>query len=177
MTLRHIPLTTIDGDTVSLADYADDVVLVVNVASRCGLAPQYEALERLHRTYRDRGFAVLGFPSNQFLQELGSEEAIKEYCTSRWDVTFPLFARVKVNGRSRHPLYAELTQVPDGDGKAGKVQWNYEKFLILPNDEIHRYRPRTPPDAPEIVATIESALPRGADPAPDDGGDEGSPQT
>ncbi len=158
MDIRDIALTTIDGGAATLADWADDVVLVVNVASRCGLSPQYETLERLHETYRHRGFSVLGFPSNQFLQELGSEEAIMEYCSTTWGVTFPMFARVKVNGRSQHPLYAELTKVADASGKAGKVQWNFEKFLVLPSDEVRRFRPTTPPDAPEIVEAIEAAL-------------------
>jgi glutathione peroxidase len=158
MGIRDIPLTTIDGDTASLADYADEVVLVVNVASRCGLTPQYEQLEDLQRTYGERGFSVLGFPSNQFLQELGSEEEIKEYCSTTWGVTFPMFARVKVNGKGRHPLYRELTKIPDDDGRAGRVQWNFEKFLITPDDRVHRFRPRTAPDAPQILSAIEAAL-------------------
>ena len=158
MELRDIPLTTIDGDTTSLAAWADDVVLVVNVASRCGLSPQYEKLEQLQRTYGDDGFTVLGFPSNQFLQELGSEDSIKEYCSTTWGVTFPMFERVKVNGRSQHPLYAELTNTPDANGKAGRVKWNFEKFLVLPSDEVLRFRPNVEPDAPEIVDAIEAVL-------------------
>jgi glutathione peroxidase len=158
MSFREIPLTTIDGETTSLAEYQDQVALVVNVASRCGLTPQYEALENLQKSYGDRGFTVLGFPSNQFFQELGSEEEIKEYCSMTWGVTFPMFERVKVNGRSQHPLFEELTKVPDPEGKAGKVQWNFEKFLVLPSDEILRFRPQTEPDSPEVVSAIESAL-------------------
>jgi len=158
MGIRDIPLTTIDGDETTLAEYADDVVLIVNVASRCGLSPQYEQLEQLQRTYGDQGFSVLGFPSNQFLQELDSEDAIKEYCSMTWGVTFPMFERLKVNGKNRHPLYQELTKVPDGAGKAGRVQWNFEKFLVTPDDVVHRFRPTTVPDDPEIVATIEAAL-------------------
>jgi glutathione peroxidase len=159
MELVDIPLTTIDGRTTSLAEFEGDVMLVVNVASRCGLSPQYEKLEGLQRTYGHRGFTVLGFPSNQFLQELGSEAAIAEYCSSTWGVTFPMFERVRVNGRSRHPLYAELTKVPDVDGKAGKVRWNFEKFLITPAGAISRFRPTTEPDAPEILSLIEAQLP------------------
>lgn len=159
MDLFEIPLTTIDGRTTSLAEFDGQVKLVVNVASRCGLSPQYEKLERLQRTYGTRGFTVLGFPSNQFLQELGSEEAIAEYCSSTWGVTFPMFERVRVNGRSRHPLYAELTKVPDAAGKAGKIRWNFEKFLITPTGEISRFRPTTEPDAPEIIQVIEAHLP------------------
>lgn len=158
MGIRDIPLTTIDGDETTLAEYADDVVLIVNVASRCGLSPQYEQLEHLQKTYGRRGFSVLGFPSNQFLQELGSEDAIKEYCSLTWGVTFPMFERIKVNGKDRHPLYQELTKVPDRTGKAGRVQWNFEKFLVTPDDVIHRFRPTTVPDDPEVVATIEAAL-------------------
>jgi glutathione peroxidase len=158
MGIRDIPLTTIDGEETSLAEYADDVVLIVNVASRCGLSPQYEQLEQLQRTYGDQGFSVLGFPSNQFLQELGSEDAIKEYCSLTWGVTFPMFERIKVNGKDRHPLYQELTKVPDSAGKAGRVQWNFEKFLVTPDDVVHRFRPTTVPDDPEIVATIQAAL-------------------
>jgi glutathione peroxidase len=159
MTLNEIPLTTIDGAGTSLAEYDGKVKLIVNVASRCGLAPQYEKLEQLQRTYGDRGFTVLGFPSNQFLQELGTEEAIKEYCSTTWGVTFPMFEKVRVNGKSQHPLYAELTKTPDADGKAGKVKWNFEKFVITPDGEVHRFRPTVEPDASEIVDLIESSLP------------------
>ena len=159
-TISEIPLTTIDGSTTSLAEYDDKVVLIVNVASRCGLAPQYEKLEELQKTYGDRGFTVLGFPSNQFLQELGSTEAIKEYCSLTWGVTFPMFDKVKVNGKNAHPLYQELVKTPDAAGKAGKVKWNFEKFVITPDGEVHRFRPTTEPDAPEIVDLIEGSLPR-----------------
>lgn len=158
MSIRDIPLTTIDGDTTTLAEYSDQVVLIVNVASRCGLAPQYEKLEELQKTYGEEGFSVLGFPSNQFLQELGSEEAIKEYCSMTWGVTFPMFERVKVNGKSQHPLYSELTKTPDAEGKAGKVQWNFEKFLVTPDDQIVRFRPTTSPLDPVITSAIEQAL-------------------
>lgn len=157
--ISDIPLTTIDGTTTSLSDYADKVVLIVNVASRCGLAPQYEKLEALQKTYGERGFTVLGFPSNQFLQELGTEDKIKEYCSMTWGVTFPMFGKVKLNGRSAHPLYQELTKTPDTAGKAGRVAWNFEKFVITPAGDIHRFRPTVEPDAPEIVSLIEGSLP------------------
>ena len=159
MRLDEIPITTIDGEVQTLATYGGKVRLIVNVASRCGLAPQYEQLEKLQRTYGDRGFTVLGFPSNQFLQELGSADAIKEYCSTTWGVTFPMFETIKVNGRSRHPLYAELTQVPDEQGKAGRITWNFEKFLVTPAGEVHRFRPKVVPDAPEILDVITAALP------------------
>ena len=158
-TISEIPLTTIDGSTTSLAEYDDKVILIVNVASRCGLAPQYEKLEELQKTYGERGFTVLGFPSNQFLQELGSTDAIKEYCSLTWGVTFPMFDKVKVNGRNAHPLYQELTKTADAAGKAGKVKWNFEKFVLTPDGEVHRFRPNTEPDAPEIVSLIEKSLP------------------
>ena len=159
MSLNDIPLRTIDGEPTSLAPYADKVKLIVNVASRCGLSPQYKKLEELQKTYGDRGFTVLGFPSNQFLQELGSSEAIKEFCSTTYGVTFPLFEKVKVNGRSQHPLYAELTKTPDAAGKAGKIKWNFEKFIVTPAGEVARFRPTVEPDAPQIVDLIESCLP------------------
>jgi glutathione peroxidase len=156
--LNEIPVTTIDGDTTTLAPYAGAVKLIVNVASRCGLTPQYEKLEQLQKEYGERGFTVLGFPSNQFLQELEDSETIKDYCSTTWGVTFPMFEKVKVNGRSQHPLYAELTKVEDSQGKAGKVKWNFEKFVVTPDGAIHRFRPTTQPDDPAIVALIEAHL-------------------
>jgi glutathione peroxidase len=159
MTLNEIPLVTIDGATTTLAEYENKVLLIVNVASRCGLAPQYEKLEQLQKTYGERGFTVLGFPSNQFLQELGKNDAIKEYCSTTWGVTFPMFDRIKVNGRNEHPLYTELKKTPDADGKAGKVTWNFEKFVVTPAGDVHRFRPKTEPDAPEIVELITASLP------------------
>jgi glutathione peroxidase len=159
MTLNEIPLVTIDGESTTLARYADKVKLIVNVASRCGLTPQYKKLEELQRTYGQRGFTVLGFPSNQFLQELSSSEDIKEFCSTSYGVTFPMFDKIRVNGRSQHPLYAELTRTADADGKAGKVKWNFEKFVVTPAGEVHRFRPTVEPDAPEILDLIEATLP------------------
>lgn len=158
--LAAAPLTLLDGRQTTFAEFAGRVVLVVNVASRCGLAPQYEALEQLQKTYGDRGFTVLGMPSNQFLQELGSSEKIADYCSTTWGVTFPMTEKVKVNGKNRHPLYAELVQTPDEHGAAGPITWNFEKFVVLPSGEVHRFRPTVKPDAPEIVALIEANLPR-----------------
>jgi len=157
--LNEIPLTTIDGASTTLAEYDGKVLLIVNVASRCGLAPQYEKLEALQKTYGDRGFTVLGFPSNQFLQELNSTDAIKEYCSTTWGVTFPMFEKIHVNGRNQHPLYKRLTKTPDADGKTGRITWNFEKFVITPAGEVHRFSPRTEPDVPEIIDLIESSLP------------------
>jgi glutathione peroxidase len=162
MTVMDIPFQTIDGEQTSLSAYAGKVILVVNVASRCGLAPQYEKLEKLQETYGDSGFTVVGFPSNQFLQELSSTDAIKEYCSTTWGVTFPMMEKVRLNGRNAHPLYQELTKSPDAEGKAGRVKWNFEKFVITPDGVVHRFRPQTEPDDPAIVGLIEESLPAAA---------------
>jgi glutathione peroxidase len=160
VSLYDIPLTTIDGKPASLADHKGDVMLVVNVASKCGFTPQYAALEQLYETYSDRGFAVLGFPCNQFLfQEKGSEEEIAQFCSATYGVSFPMFAKLKVKGREQHPLYAVLTKAEDAKGKSGNVKWNFEKFLINRDGEIvGRYRSKMTPDDPAIVGAIETAL-------------------
>ena len=161
MELKDIALTTIDGEETNLDEFTGDAVLIVNVASKCGFTPQYAALEDLYKKYADRGFTVLGFPSNQFLfQEPGSAEDIKEFCTTNFGVTFPMFEKINVNGRNSHPLFTELTKAEDAAGKAGKVKWNFEKFLIAPNGTIQRFRSAVTPDAPEIVDAIEKVLPR-----------------
>lgn len=159
MDLMDIPFDTIDGQHTSLNAYHGKVILIVNVASRCGLAPQYEKLEALQKKYGDRGFTVIGFPSNQFLQELSSTDAIKEYCSTTWGVTFPMSEKVRVNGRSAHPLYTELKKAKDSAGKSGRVLWNFEKFVITPDGTVHRFRPTTQPDDPAIISLIESSLP------------------
>lgn len=161
MSLVDIPLTTLDGRATSLADYADRAVLVVNVASKCGLTPQYGALEKLAQDYGDRGLTVLGVPCNQFMgQEPGTAEEIATFCSTTYGVTFPLLAKSDVNGAERHPLYAELTQTADAEGAAGDVQWNFEKFLLAPGASVvNRFRPTTVPDAPEVIAAIEAVLP------------------
>lgn len=161
MDLNAIPVTTIDGTQTTLEPHAEKVKLIVNVASRCGLAPQYEKLEALQKQYGSDGFTVLGFPSNQFLQELGDNDRIAEYCSTTWGVTFPMFDRVRVNGRHTHPLYQELKKAEDADGKAGRVTWNFEKFVVLPSGEVHRFRPNVEPDDPRIVGLIEQHLPKG----------------
>ncbi|MGW4163109.1 glutathione peroxidase [Streptomyces sp. NPDC004788] len=159
MSLYEIPLTTLAGNPLSLADFRDRAVLVVNVASQCGLTPQYAGLERLQKEYADRGFTVLGVPCNQFAgQEPGSAEEIGTFCSATYGVTFPLLAKTEVNGAGRHPLYAELTKVADAEGEAGDVQWNFEKFLIGRDGAVTRFRPRTEPEAPELVAAIEAQL-------------------
>jgi glutathione peroxidase len=160
VSIRDIPLTTIDGTPTTLAELGDTAVMVVNVASRCGLTPQYEKLEQLQKQYEDRGFTVLGFPCNQFMgQEPGTAEEIKEFCSTTYGVTFPLMEKTHVNGRHKHPLYAELTRVPDAGGRAGKVEWNFEKFLIAADGTVSRFRPSTQPDDPAVIEAIEKALP------------------
>ncbi|MCU1575115.1 MAG: glutathione peroxidase [Micrococcaceae bacterium] len=161
MSIIDISIATMEGTTTSLRGYAGEILLIVNVASRCGLAPQCAKLEALQRLYGDRGFTVLAFPSNQFLQELSTNKAIRDFCTSTYGVTFPVFDRIRVNGRHEHPLYKELKKVKDPEGKAGRVRWNFEKFLILPSGDVRRFRPQTEPDDPVIVALIEANLPGG----------------
>ncbi|MDQ0259237.1 glutathione peroxidase [Sinomonas atrocyanea] len=158
MGLDGIEVTLLDGRTTTFGEWAGKVRLVVNVASRCGLAPQYEQLEELQRRYGARGFTVLGVPSNQFLQEYRDADRIAAYCSATWGVTFPMLATAWVNGRGQHPLYRELTKAPDAAGRAGRVRWNFEKFLVLPDGTVHRFRPQTRPDDPAVVALIEGAL-------------------
>ncbi|EHI11992.1 glutathione peroxidase [Mycolicibacterium thermoresistibile] len=160
--LTAIPLTTLDGQATTLADLAEGAALIVNVASKCGLTPQYRALEELAQRYGPRGLTVVGVPCNQFMnQEPGTPEEIRTFCSTTYGVTFPLLAKTDVNGPDRHPLYAELTKTADADGQAGDVQWNFEKFLIAPDGAVvNRFRPRTEPDAPEVIAAIEAVLPR-----------------
>lgn len=156
----EVELTMLDGTKRSTSEFKGQLVMVVNVASRCGLSPQYEALEALQKKYGSRGFTVLGVPSSSFKQELKSENAISEYCSTTWGVTFPMTAKAEVNGFKRHPLYKQLVKAKDSKGLAGPVMWNFEKFLVLPSGEIKRFRPTTKPDDDEIVAVIEANLPR-----------------
>ena len=158
---REIPFHTADGATATLGDYGDKVLLVVNVASKCGLTPQYEQLEKLQKAYADRGFTVVGFPCNQFMgQEPGSIEEILDYCATTWGVTFPVHDKLKVNGKNAAPLYKALKETRDVDGKKGRVSWNFEKFVVTPAGDVHRFRPATKPDDPAIVEVIEAHLPR-----------------
>jgi glutathione peroxidase len=159
--VREIPFQTADGGTATLADYGDDVLLIVNVASKCGLTPQYEQLEQLQRAYADRGFTVLGFPCNQFMgQEPGSMDEILEYCSMTWGVSFPVFDKVKVNGGKAAPLYKALKKADDAEGNTGPILWNFEKFVLTPEGAVHRFRPNVKPDDPAIVEVIERSLPR-----------------
>ncbi len=160
MSVHDIALQTLSGDPATLGEFAGSAILVVNVASKCGLTPQYEGLQRLHDRFAEQGFTVAGFPCNQFgAQEPGSPEEITEFCSVNYGVTFPLFAKIDVNGPERHPLYAELTEVADADGEAGDIQWNFEKFLIGRDGKVlGRFRPLTEPEAPELVSAIEASL-------------------
>jgi len=158
MSLNEIELTMLNGKETTFASLAKKVTLVVNVASRCGLTPQYEALEAMQKKYEAKGFTVIGVPSNQFFQELKSSDDISSYCSTTWGVTFPMTEKAKLNGKSAHPLYKELTKTEDADGNAGNVKWNFEKFVVLANGEVHRFRPTTKPDAPEIISLIEANL-------------------
>ncbi|MGY1720458.1 glutathione peroxidase [Blastococcus sp. SYSU DS0552] len=160
--LLDTPVTTLQGAATTLRELtAGGPALVVNVASRCGLTPQYTALEALHEEYRDRGFTVVGVPCNQFMgQEPGTAEEIEQFCSATYGVTFPLTEKAEVNGPGAHPLFRQLTAVPDVDGQNGDVAWNFEKWVLSGQGEVvARFRPRTEPDAPEVRAAIESVLP------------------
>jgi glutathione peroxidase len=156
--IYDIAVKDIDGKASTLNAYKGKVLLVVNVASRCGFTPQYTALEAVYEKYGDKGYAVLGFPCNQFgQQEPGTSEEIKQFCTSKYSVKFPMFDKIEVNGPNRHPLYAALA------GKEspfpGDIKWNFTKFLIGRDGKIiKRFESATKPDAPEVIAAIEAAL-------------------
>jgi glutathione peroxidase len=160
MAIYDHQLKALDGTALDLHDYEDKALLIVNVASKCGLTPQYTGLEKIHEQYADQGFSVLGIPCNQFMgQEPGTPEEIASFCSTTYGVTFPLAEKVEVNGDGQHPLYAELTAVPDADGKDGDVTWNFEKFLVAPGGAVTRFRPQVEPEDPAIISAIEAALP------------------
>ncbi|HIW91542.1 MAG TPA: glutathione peroxidase [Candidatus Corynebacterium avicola] len=157
--IKNIPVRALDGSEYSLADH-EGPLLIVNVASKCGLTPQYTALEQLAKDYGPKGLTVIGVPCNQFMgQEPGSAEEIAEFCSATYGVTFPLLEKTEVNGENKHPLYEALTQTPDASGTAGDIEWNFEKFLVGADGEVlARFRPGTVPDAPEVTSAIEGAL-------------------
>ena len=159
--LYDIPVHTLAGQPSSLAAHKGKALLVVNVASKCGLTPQYTGLQALQDAYGDKGFSVLGFPCNQFLeQEPGTAEEIAEFCSVNYGVTFPLFEKIEVNGPGRHPIYAELTKAEDAEGKAGDITWNFEKFLVSADgDVVGRFRPQVEPEDQGLVKAIEASLP------------------
>ena len=158
--IYDIPINTLRGEPSSLAEHKGKTLLLVNVASRCGLTPQYAGLQRLQDTYGEKGFSVLGFPCNQFLeQEPGSADEIAQFCSVNYGVSFPLYEKIEVNGEGRHPLYEALTAAPDAEGQAGDIQWNFEKFLVDGEGTvIGRFRPGVEPEDPALVGAIESAL-------------------
>jgi glutathione peroxidase len=159
--LFDIPVNTLGGQPSSLGDLAGKTLLVVNVASKCGLTPQYTGLEHLQEQYAERGFSVVGFPCNQFgAQEPGTAEEIQQFCSTTYGVSFPMFEKIEVNGPGRHPIYQELTGLPDATGEAGDIQWNFEKFLVSPDGKaLARFRPRTEPGDPTLIEAIEANLP------------------
>ncbi|MFJ9816615.1 glutathione peroxidase [Streptomyces sp. NPDC101151] len=155
-----IEIGALRGGSANLPQYAGKSVLIVNVASKCGLTPQYTGLERLQERYAEQGFTVLGVPCNQFLgQEPGSAEEIAEFCSATYGVTFPLTEKVEVNGEGRHALYERLTGFADSEGHSGDIRWNFEKFLIGRDGQVvARFSPQTEPDSAEVVAAIEGQL-------------------
>ena len=161
MAITDITIASLAGKPLDLKQFAGKATLIVNVASRCGLTPQYAGLEELQERYQARGFTVLGVPCNQFAgQEPGTPDEIATFCSTTYGVTFPLTEKVDVNGPDRHPLYQDLTRTEDAEGEAGDVKWNFEKFLVSPQGEVvARFRPTVTPDAPELVAAIEAVLP------------------
>jgi glutathione peroxidase len=158
--IHDIELPLLNGRPASLSTYAGKVILAVNVASRCGLTPQYKRLQALHDKYSPKGFTVLGFPCNQFFrQEPGNADQIQEFCTVKYGVTFPLFSKLDVKGAGQHALYAILSAFPDDSGKAGNVSWNFEKFLVGTDGQVvRRFRPKVVPEDPIISKAIESLL-------------------
>jgi len=159
MTIYDTPVATLNGEASSLADFQGKTILIVNVASKCGLTPQYEGLEKLHETYAPRGFSVVGFPCNQFAgQEPGTAEEIQTFCSTTYGVTFPLFEKIDVNGENKSPIYEELEKVADAEGYSGDVRWNFEKFLVAADGSVTRFAPQVTPEDPALVSAIESAL-------------------
>ncbi len=158
--VHEFEVKTIDGQTKRLADYAGKPVLVVNVASKCGLTPQYKGLEELHETYGPKGFAVLGFPANEFgAQEPGSESEIKDFCTTNYGVKFDMFSKVVVKGEGIHPLFEHLISETDNPKFAGEIKWNFNKFLIGKDGKVlARFEPKVEPASPEVKTAIEAAL-------------------
>ena len=160
MSILTEPIHTLHGDETSLAAFAGKAILAVNVASKCGLTPQYTGLEALQKQYSDQGFTVVGFPCNQFGgQEPGSADEIETFCSTAYGVTFPMMEKIDVNGDERHPIYAVLTEVADSEGHSGDIRWNFEKFLIAPDGSVTRFSPMVTPEDSALVGAIEASLP------------------
>jgi Glutathione peroxidase len=179
VSIFDVAIGALEGGPANLAQYRGKAMLVVNVASKCGLTPQYASLQRLYERYADRGFVVLAVPCNQFgAQEPGSPSEIRDFCTVNFGITFPITEKVDVNGPDRHDLFARLTQTPDADGVAGDVRWNFEKFLVRPDGTVAaRFRPLTDPLAPELIEAVESTLPVGASASPSESAGEAEAAT
>jgi glutathione peroxidase len=159
MKLYDIPVHTLSGEDGSLAPFEGKTILVVNVASKCGLTPQYAGLEELQKKYEDRGFSVVGFPCNQFMgQEPGTADEIQTFCSTTYGVTFPLFEKIDVNGDARSPVYELLTETTDAEGYTGDIRWNFEKFLVGPDGSVQRFAPQVEPQDPALVGAIEELL-------------------
>ena len=156
------PIKTLKGQETKLASFKGKALLLVNVASKCGNTPQYAALEALQKKYEPKGFTVIGFPCNQFRgQEPGTPEEIQQFCSTTYGVTFPLTEKIEVNGPGRHPIYQTLTQLKDGAGQAGDINWNFEKFVVSADGaQVTRFSPKTKPDDPAVIAAVEAALPK-----------------
>ena len=159
-TIYDLRLVDLRGKPLELDQFRDKALLIVNVASKCGMTPQYEALEQLQKQYADRGFSVLGVPCNQFgEQEPGTPDEIAEFCSATYGVTFPMTEKIEVNGAGRHPLYDRLVETPDAEGYTGDIRWNFEKFLLDgEGNVVARFNPRTEPDDPQVVDAIKSLL-------------------
>jgi glutathione peroxidase len=159
MTLYDIPVHTLSDEPSSLAAFEGKTVLIVNVASKCGLTPQYEGLEALQQRYEGRNFSVIGFPCNQFKgQEPGTAEEIQTFCSTTYGVSFPLYEKIDVNGEHQHPIYAELTKTTDAEGHTGDIRWNFEKFLVGPDGSVQRFAPQVEPEDPAITGAIEELI-------------------
>ena len=162
MTIYDHEVTALDGSPADLHDHEGEALLIVNVASKCGLTPQYETLEALQKKYAPQGFTVVGFPCNQFGgQEPGTAEEIQQFCSSTYGVTFPMMEKVEVNGPGRHPIYQALTPLKDSSGHTGDIRWNFEKFVVSADGtQVTRFSPKTKPDDPAVIAAVEAALPK-----------------
>jgi glutathione peroxidase len=158
----NAPIKTLQGKDAKLADFKGKALLLVNVASKCGLTPQYSTLEALQKKYEPQGFTVVGFPCNQFGgQEPGSAQEIQEFCSTTYGVTFPMMEKIEVNGPGRHPIYQALTPLADPSGVSGDIRWNFEKFVVSADGtQITRFSPKTTPDDPTLIAAVEAALPK-----------------
>jgi glutathione peroxidase len=160
MSVYDYKMKTLNEEEIDFENFRTNTLLIVNVASKCGLTPQYEGLEKMYREYKDQGLIILGFPCNQFLeQEPGTPEEILTFCKTNYDVTFPIFQKLEVNGPNRHSLYAELTKINDDAGESGDITWNFEKFVIGPGGSIEkRFRPQVTPEDDSLVATVKELV-------------------